>query len=648
MRTLMVVVAGLALALPGAALAQTLSPEEFAERYVKQEHLVPMRDGAKLMTQVFVPRDAAEGRTYPIIMNRTPYSVAPYGVTGKAEDFSEAPGSLAAFLRDGFIIARQDVRGRHMSEGTFVNMTPHVAQKRGPADVDESTDTYDTIEWLLGNIAHHNGRVGQWGISYPGFYASAGMINAHPALKAVSPQAPIADWWFDDFYHRGCFLTPHFFGFFNGFGRERPKPVLPAKDGWPRPNYGTQDGYDFFLALGPLGNMDALHYRGAVPFYGEVAAHPTYDDFWQARNILPHLKKVAPAVMVVGGWFDAEDLYGALNTYRAIEEQNPGIHNTLVMGPWGHGDWGRREGSVLGDIAFGERLSDQYQQQVELPFFRAALKEGRTPDNPEAMVFDTGLKRWRSFGQWPPAGTGDATWSLAPGQALGLEARPLAPVNQPAGVTFDEFVSDPAKPVPYTEHVSTGMVREYMTEDQRFAGRRPEVLVYTSPTLTADLTIAGPIEAELFVSTTGTDADWIVKVIDVYPGEPGADDRPMGPDPMNKIRALGGYQMMVRSECVRGRFREGFTEARPFTPGEVARVPLPLQDVLHTFKKGHRVMVQVQSTWFPLIDRNPQTFVPNLFKAVPGDFVKQTHRVHLAPPFASTIRVRTLPADPTP
>ena len=602
---------------PAAAVATARDggPESaiaFAAAYSKREVMIPMRDGVRLFTQVFVPRDvvagAGAGKTYPILMNRTPYSVGPYG----DGQYPENSGSLASFVKDGFIIVRQDVRGRNKSEGTFVNMTPHRAIKAGAADIDESSDTYDTVDWLIKNVPGNNGRVGQWGVSYPGFYCSAGMIGAHPALKAVSPQAPIADWWFDDFYHRGCFFTPHYFGFFYGFGAKKPAPGEEPR----KPlEYGTKDGYKFFLELGPLANIDKRFYQGSVPFWFDVASHPNYDDFWQARNILPHLKRVAPAVMVVGGWYDAEDLYGALNTYQSIEKQNPGSYNVLVMGPWGHGDWSRREGSSLGDISFGQPTSSFYQETVELPFFKAALKEGRTPTNPEAFVYETGENRWRNFDAWPPKNVQERTFYLGANGALSSSAG--------AGTAFDEFVSDPAKPVPYTERVSTGMVREYMTEDQRFASRRPDVLTYRTPPLEGDLTIAGPLTAELFVSTTGTDADWVVKLIDEYPGDA------IDPATMNPMRTMSSYQMMVRSESMRGRYRESFSVPKAFVPGEVTPVSFPLQDVLHTFKKGHRVMVQVQSTWFPLMDRNPQTFVPNIFEATESDFVKATHRVYL-------------------
>ncbi len=590
------------------------------EHYEKREVRIPMRDGARLFTSIYSPRDASQ--TYPILMMRTPYSVAPYG----EERYRSSLGNGRAYAEEGFIFVYQDVRGCYMSEGEFVNMRPHIADKH-PGDVDESTDAYDTIQWLLVNVPNHNGKVGQFGISYPGFYCSASMIDAHPALVAVSPQAPIADWFFDDFYHHGAFFLPHAFNFFSSFGRPRPEPTTSRN---PRFDHGTPDGYQFFLDLGPLKNADALHFKGDVPFWTEITQHPNYDEFWQARNILPHLKNVAPAVMTVGGWFDAEDLYGALNTYQAIERQNPGIFNILVMGPWRHGGWARGTGERLGNIHFGARTSEHYQQQIELPFFRHYLKGEGEHGLSEAHVFETGANRWRTFDDWPPAEIESADLHLHPAGGLSFEP--------PAQSGYEEFISDPARPVPYTEAITIGMSAEYMTEDQRFAARRPDVLVFQTPPLTEPLTLAGPILAELWVSTSEADADWVVKLIDVYP--PDARDYP----DMTPGKRLGGYQMMVRSEAIRGRFRNSYERPEPFVPNEPTYVDLPLQDVLHTFEPGHRVMVQIQSTWFHMMDRNPQRFVPNIFEADEDDFVKATHRIYFGRPHATRLRVGILPA----
>jgi hypothetical protein len=597
------------------------------EHYTKHEVRIPMRDGVKLWTALYIPNDTS--KKHPFLMLRTPYRVAPYGADG----YRERIGPSMHLVRDGYIFVYQDVRGRYMSEGEFVNMTPHVAVKRGPRDVDESTDTYDTIEWLLANVPNHNGRVGQWGISYPGFYTAAGMIDGHPALKAVSPQAPIADWYFDDFHHHGAFFLPHTFNFFASFGIPRDGRTTETHE---RFDHGTPDGYSFFLGVGTLKNLEEKHLQGRVPFWTEAAEHPNYDEFWQRRNLLPHLKNVKAAVMTVGGWFDAEDLYGPLKIYRQVERNNPCTFNVLVMGPWVHGGWARTSGHGLGPVDFGFATAEYYQEHIERRFFEHFLKGQGEHGLPEAFVFETGANRFRRFDAWPPREARPRTLHLGPGGQLSFE-----PPATPAEPAFDEFVSDPAKPVPYTQAITPGMVREYMVEDQRFAARRPDVLVYQTAVLEEDVTLAGPVEAELWVATSAGDADWVVKLIDVFPPdmpEPGAgeDRRPPG------VR-LGEYQMMVRSEVIRGRFRNSYEHPEPFEPGQPTRVPLELQDVLHTFKRGHRIMVQIQSTWFPLVDRNPQKWVPNIFEAEEGDFVKATHRVYFSEQHPTRLKVGVLP-----
>ncbi|MCY0985535.1 CocE/NonD family hydrolase [Nannocystis sp. ILAH1] len=610
---------------PPASQGQAVSAY-LAEHYTKREVRIPMRDGVHLHTAIYIPKDTS--KTYPILLKRTPYSCSPYG----ADKFPERIGPSPIFLRAGYIFVDQDVRGAFMSEGEFVNMTPHLAQKSGPKDVDQSTDTYDTIAWLVAHVAANNGKVGLYGISYPGFYAAAGMIDPHPALAAVSPQAPIADWWYDDFHHHGAFFLPHTFNFFSSFGKPRPEPTTE----WNRRfDHGTGDGYQFFLDAGPLKNLQERHLHGEIAFWNEMLEHPNRDEFWQRRDLLPHLRKVAPAVMVVGGLFDAEDLYGPLNIYRTVEHNDPSAYNILVMGPWGHGGWSRTEGERLGDIEFGAKTSREYQERLELPFFEHFLKGVGAPPSGEAHLFDTGANTWRSFPAWPPqAGAKDMYF----GEGGSLTAD--VPKTRSG---FDAFDSDPARPVPFTQEIASGMTKEYMTEDQRFAARRPDVLVYETPPLTEDLTVAGPVDAELWVSTTGTDADWIVKLIDVLPGTTGAT---RGERDEIKYGKLGGYQMLVRSEVVRGRFRDSAEKPAPFVPGKTTKVTVPLLDVLHTFKKGHRVMIQVQSTWFPLVDRNPQTFVPNIFKAEARDFKKATHKVHRAGAHASRVRLPVLGAAP--
>lgn len=594
------------------------------DHYEKRTVRIRMRDGVHLHTIIYSPRDKT--RTYPVLLKRTPYGIAPYG----EKEFPAALGPNPRFPRAGYIFVYQDVRGCYMSEGTFENMRPHRTTRKSDKDIDESTDTYDTIDWLVDNVPGHNGKVGMWGISYPGFYCSAGMIDAHPALKAVSPQAPIADWFFDDFFHHGAFFLPHAFHFFSRFGPPRPEPT--TKRGFSF-DYKTRDGYDFYLSLGSLKNVDERHFKKGIPYWNVLADHPNYDDFWKARNILPHLRKVAPAVLVVGGWYDAEDLYGIFNTYRAVEKQNPGIFNALVVGPWDHGGWARKDSSSLGHIHFGSNTAAFFQSEIEFPFFEHRLRGKPDPRLPEAFVFETGTNRWRRFERWPPAPVRTATFFLHPGGKVSLQ--PPRDVKGPEA--HDEFVSDPHRPVPYTQRTTTAMSREYMTDDQRFASRRPDVLVYESDVLPCDLTVAGPLTARLFVSTTGTDADWIVKVIDVHPEDSrGADDKD-----------LSGYQQPIRSEVFRGRFRNDYSRPEPFVPGQIYRVAIPLQDVLHTFKAGHRILIQVHSTWFPLVDRNPQKFVPNIFRAEPEDFVKATHRVWRSADHPSRIEVGILEETPS-
>jgi uncharacterized protein len=603
--------------------------EYIRSHYTKFEYRIPARDGAKLFTAVYVPNDARPGKTYPILLVRTPYSVGPYGPDRYAPFF----GPAEQFEKDGFIFAFQDVRGRNMSEGTFVDVRPQLGKKGGPKDIDESTDTYDSIDWLVKHIPDNNGRVGQWGISYPGFYASAGAIDSHPALKAVSPQAPIADWFWDDMHRHGAFNLSMAFNFFSGFGRARPQPTDSAD--WHRFEHGTPDGYQFFLDLGPLGNANTRHFKGDVGFWNDLVAHPNYDAFWQARNLQPHLKNIKAAMMTVGGWYDTEDLYGPLHTYSAIEKQNPGITNTLVMGPWPHGGWMRTDGESLGDADFGYSTSEGFQA-LEFAFFKHHLKGGEKPDLPEALVFETGANRWRRFDTWPPKQVRETRLYFQPKQGLGFTAPASAPE------AFDEYVSDPNKPVPYTKEIIPFWSKNYMAEDQRFAASRPDVLVYQTAPLEKELTFAGPMEAEFWVSTTGSDADWVVKLIDVNPGKmPGA---PKDDDDREGKVNRGGQQTLVRGEPFRGRFRDSYSEPKPFKPGEVTKVRFVINDVLHTFARGHRVMIQVQSSWFPFIDRNPQTFVPNIFEAKEEDFVRAFHRVYRSSEHPSAVKVGVLPA----
>jgi hypothetical protein len=603
-----------------AATSQGL--EQVKARYSKYEHRIAMRDGTRLLTAVYVPKD--ESQRYPILLMRTPYSVGPYGAEQHKSDLGPSP----LFGNAGYIVAYQDVRGRFMSEGEFVHMRPHIPQK-GSADVDENSDTFDTIDWLVKNVPHNNGKVGMWGISYPGFYTAAGMIDAHPALVAASPQAPVADWFIgDDWHHNGAFFLPHIFNFMAWFERQPPGPITHYDA---RFDYGTPDGYQFYLRLGPLSNAEERYFKGEVKFWTQATRHGTYDEFWKARNLRPHLKAIRPAVMTVGGWFDAENLFGALETYKHVEATSPDTCNVLVMGPWLHGGWGRADGDSLGDVRFNSKTAALYREQIEFPFFEFHLKGKGMLEHPEAWVFETGANEWRQHDAWPPKNVRAQSVYLHARGRLGSEP----PSDSAASHAHDEYVSDPAKPVPYIEKITIGMAPDYMIADQRFAARRPDVLVYETEPLPRDLTLAGPIQVELFVATSGTDSDWIVKLIDVYP-----DDSPDA-NPNPKEVRMGGYQQLVRGDVMRGKFRNSFEKPEPFTPDKPTRVRFTLPDVCHTFRPKHRIMVQIQSTWFPLVDRNPQTFV-DIYSAKESDFRKATQRVYRSREMPSRLVVPVL------
>ena len=601
--TLCLAVALIGMSLPRYALQ---SQPDLKATYTKSEHMIPVRDGIKLFTSVYAPRDTSQ--KYPILLCRTPYSCAPYG----PDLYKETIGPSPLFQKEGYIIVYQDVRGAFMSEGTYVNMRPQNDKKRGPKDIDESSDTYDTIEWLVKNIPNNNGRVGMWGISYPGFYTAVGTIDAHPALKAASPQAPISDWFMgDDFHHNGTFFLPHAFNFFSRFGRARPAPTTTAGQPF---SHGTHDGYKFFLEMGTPANADKKYLHGDIAFWNELMDHPTYDAWWQARNTRPHLRNIKPAVMTVGGWFDAENLFGALNTYKSIEKQSPGAYNILVMGPWFHGGWSRSDGDELGNVRFGSKTSLFYRENIELAFFNHYLKDKGALKLPEAYVFETGSNTWKTYQQWPP--------SNARSESLYLESHgKLSSTAIQEGETFDEYISDPARPVPFIENIAIGMTREYMVDDQRFAARRPDVLVYQTDVLSGDVTAAGPVTVSLVASTSGSDSDFVVKLIDVYPND--ATDNDPNPSGMK----MGGYEMLVRGEPMRARFRKSFEKPEPMVPNKPDKIEYVMPDVNHTFKKGHRIMIQVQSTWFPLVDRNPQKFV-DIYRASDADFQKATQRVY--------------------
>ncbi|MCX6138441.1 MAG: CocE/NonD family hydrolase [Ignavibacteriales bacterium] len=593
------------------------------EHYTKAEYRIPMRDGETLFTSVYTPRDTT--KSYPLLMHRTPYSVAPYG-----EKYRDNLGPSTILMKEGYIFVYQDVRGRFMSDGVFEDVRPHNKNKKTNQDVDESSDTYDSIEWLITHCAHNNGKAGLWGISYPGFYAAHGLIDAHPAVKAVSPQAPIGDWFLgDDFHHNGAMFLIDAFNFYRSFGRPRPFPTTTWPSGF---QYPTPDGYRFLLNAGSIASLKKKIYGDTSHFWNEAFAHPDYDEFWKARNVPQHMKNIRPAVMVVGGLFDAEDLYGPLHIYQAIRENSPSAYAVLVLGPWSHGGWARAKGDRLGNISFGEETSVYFQSKLELRFFNYFLKgKGVAPEH-QIYAFETGRNQWHTYSSWPPTEKMMKKIYFSSGGKLAL--------SPPAETTgYDEYCSNPSRPVPYTEDITNGRGREYMTDDQRFAWQRPDVVSYETDVLRENISVAGPITANLFVSTTGTDADFVVKVIDVFP-ESAKDD------PANAGRTkMGGYQMLVRGEVMRARYRKGFDKPAAMRPNTIEQVNFQLQDIHHTFNYGHKLMVQVQSSWFPLVDRNPQSFV-NIYQASESDFRKATQRIYTAGKHASNIELPILPEKP--
>jgi uncharacterized protein len=551
--------------------------------------------------------------------------VSPYGV----DQYPAQLGPSDHFQKEGFIFVYQDARGRYMSEGEFQQVRPFNPSK-GPKDIDESTDTYDTIEWLLKNIANNNGRAGMIGISQPGFHVAESIINSHPALKAASPQAPTADYYMgDDVYHNGAFMLGANFGFYSGFVARgaTPEPPKPAV----RFDPGTPDMYDFFLRTAvPFARMNAELFGGNAAYWQEIVDHTTYDEFWKKRSLWRFMNGVKCAVLNVGGWFDAEDPVGPLKIYRAVEDKNPGITNMLVMGPWSHGGWSRATGGSLGNLNFGVRTSEYFRENIQFPFFMQYLKDKPT-SMPEAWMFMTGLNEFRRLDAWPPK-------NLQP-MTLYLDGDGVLSRMRPEGQgKFDEYVSDPNKPVPYVAYTASGMTSDYMTEDQRFAARRTDVLVYQTAPIDRDMIIAGPIKVNLHVSTTGTDSDFVVKLIDVYPNDYPTPTAPSGQAVRSDAVKMGGYQQLVRGEPFRGKYRKSFEKPEPFVPGEPAVMTFELPDVYHAFRNGHRVMVQVQSSWFPLVDRNPQVFM-EIPTARPSDFKKATQRVYRSGAMASSITV---------
>jgi putative CocE/NonD family hydrolase len=579
----------------------------FVTNYTKKEILIPMRDGVKLFTSLYIPKDQTE--KHPLLITRTPYSCAPYG-ENKFTGIWRGPRKY--FAKENYIIIQQDVRGRWMSEGNFVDVRPYIPNKLNKNDVDESSDTFDTIDWLIKNIENNSGNVGVYGTSYPGFYAAMAALSNHPALKAVSPQAPVTDWFIgDDFHHNGALMVMDAFGFYSGFGKPRPKPTTEGPEGF---NFPIQDNYEFFLRNGTLPQLSKLM-GDSIAFWNDLMTHPTYSDWWKNRNDRNYVQNISSKIptLIVGGLFDAEDCWGAWNLYKAIESKAKN-KNQLVMGPWFHGQWGTNDGTHLGNIKFGSNTSDWYQQNIELPFFNYYLKgKGSIENISEATIFFSGENQWRKFTEWPSAKIESRDLFLTANGGLSYFTNKMAPLS-----TFSEYLSDPAKPVPYTEDVHMGRTREYMTDDQRFAARRPDVLVYQTPILNEDLTVAGTVSADLMVSISGTDADFVVKIIDVFPDDFKYTD--------HDTYTMNGYQMLVRGEVMRGKFRNSFETPEAFIPGKPTQVKFALPDMAHTFKKGHRLMIQIQSSWFPLVDRNPQTFT-DIYHANTKDFQKASIKI---------------------
>ncbi|MEZ4920007.1 MAG: CocE/NonD family hydrolase [Saprospiraceae bacterium] len=583
-------------------LAQESDADFIRSHYNKQEVLIPMRDGIKLFTSIYTPKEAG---SYPFLLKRTPYSCSPYGENEFVGSFQNMQ-----LARSGYIFVMQDVRGKYMSEGEFVDVRPFNPDKKSSRDIDEASDTYDTAEWLVKNVENNNGKIGVYGISYPGFYATMAILAQHPAIAAVSPQAPVTDWFIgDDFHHNGAFFQMDAFSFYSGFGQVRPEPTTKRTPGFS--DWGTQDNYEFYLQVGTVKNFNEKYLHERIPFWNELMEHPNYDAFWQARNPRPHLKNVMPAVMTVGGQFDAEDCFGAWNVYKAIETQNKqSVSNRLVMGPWCHGCWARTDGSKLGNVSFESNTSAYYQSEIEFPFFEYYLKGNGDMKLADAMIFETGSNTWTTHSSWPPKEAKQRTYYLQANGGLST--------TRPRGTeSADTYISDPANPVPYTEDVHLKRTREYMVDDQRFASRRPDVLVYDTGILEEDISVAGPITADLWVSISGTDADFVVKLIDVFPND--LEESSNGVP-------LAGYQMLVRGEVLRGRFRNSFESPEAFQPNTPTKVRFQLPDVAHKFKKGHRLMIQIQSSWYPLVDRNPQQFI-NIYEAEDADFIKAEHTI---------------------
>ncbi len=600
------------------SIAQEITETYFKEHYTKKEIYIPMRDGVKLFTAIYTPKDSTE--QHPFLMTRTPYSCAPYGENKYLPIWS---GYRAAYVKENYIFVQQDVRGRYMSQGEFEDVRPFNKNKKGN-EIDEASDTYDAIDWLIKNTANNNGKVGIFGTSYPGFYSTEAALSGHPALKAVSPQAPVTDWFIgDDFHHNGAFFAMDGFQFYSTFGKPHPKPTQSYGQGY---NILIKDNYKFYLENGTPKNLDRV-IGDSIKFWHQINEHPNYDAWWQARNARNGLYNVNPAMLWVGGLFDAEDCWGAWNAYKACEKQSPQTKSSIVMGPWYHGQWSN-EGSFLGNVRFGSNTSEYYQTNIEVPFFNFYLKgKGTVADIAEANIFFTGENEWKKLKQWPPLEVENKNLFIGFKNELTFENPFLNYKPEYPGKIanpFCEYTSDPAHPVPYTEDVHNRRTREYMTDDQRFAERRTDVLTFKTNILENDVTVAGAVIADIATSISTTDADFIVKIIDVFPDDFIYQANTKG---NAKEYPMGGYEMLVRGEIMRGKYRNSFEKPVPFVPNKITNVKYALPDIAHTFKKGHRIMIQIQSTWFPLADRNPQQFL-NIYKADEKDYIKSNIKIY--------------------